>query len=282
MQALMQSVSKTEDFASVSRIAQSGPILYSARRDIRAAGDSRTIAIRLAESDGERNRASMVVNRQYGSRGYGNAHRLFGDSHTVVFTASSGSHIFGTITLTADSDKGLAADKTFVDELAELRSEPGTVLCELTKFAFDPSPDSRPFLASLFHIVYLYGTERFGGTDLLIEVNPRHVRFYEVMLGFKRVGALKDNDSVGAPSQLMHVKVAHIGQQIAKHAGSGDCKSRSLYPYFFNAEEEAGLKQRVRHFATDWQKSKPANATIPVQAGTGKFAQHALRPAANQ
>ena len=36
----------------------------------------------------------------------------------------------------------------------------------------------------LFHIAYIFARRMHDRTDLLIEVNPRHVRFYERMLGF--------------------------------------------------------------------------------------------------
>ena len=204
------------------------------------------MAIRLADRGTARNDASMVLNRCYGPRGYGSDHRISGGSRMVTFTASSGDHMFGTLTLTRDGSAGLSADLTFPDEMRALRCDRTTTICELGKFAFDPSPDSRPFLASLFHIVYLYGTEHFGGTDLVIEVNPRHILFYRVMLGFTKVGALKTNDAVGAPSQLMHIKVAEIGRRITACGGRLGRLNRSLYPYFFAKHEEDGLRDRIR------------------------------------
>lgn len=249
-----------EDGAAVS-----GPVFYSERRTIKAAGIDKVIAIRLAESADDRGRANVVVNRQYGVRGYGSSHKVGSHSSSVVFCASTSSHVFGTITLTVDSQQGLASDRTFPAEIAKLRETPGTVLTELTKFAFDPSPDSRPFLASLFHIVYLYGTERFCGTDLLIEVNPRHVRFYELMLGFQRVGKLKDNEAVGAASQLMHLKVSDIGRQIILHAGNTNARCRSLYPHFFKADIEQKLRERVRqHLSTPATIGTAANCDMPI------------------
>ena len=235
--------------AALSAVVPKGPVLYKTRQRASAERPGRTIAVRLADNDGERNSASMVVNRRYACRGYGSDHALPVGSHAVTFTASSTTDVFGTITLTVDTDAGLAVDRTFERELQELRGREGMKLCELTKFAFDPSPDSRPFLASLFHVVFLYGTERYGCTDLLIEVNPRHVRFYEVMLGFKRIGALKSNSSVSAPSQLLHLKVAEIGENIDRFAGNLQAVGRSLYPYFFSKREEAGLRARVSRFA---------------------------------
>ena len=226
-------------------------VLWQMNRNSSSDYGSNSVEIRLADSDGERSQANMVINRNFGARGYGSGHWLIPDRHRITFTAASADQTFGTITLAVDRDEQLAADKTFPDEVGELRARPGVKLCELTKFAFDSSADSLPLLAALFHIVYIYGTERFACTDLLIEVNPRHVRFYEAMLGFTRMGDLRINDSVGAPSQLMHIEVARIGDQIRRHAGKTDCAKRTLYAHFFSKEEEAALRRRLNLFVKD-------------------------------
>jgi hypothetical protein len=202
-----------------------------------------SLTIRLADCDGHRNRANMLLNRMYSWRGYGADHKLPVAPNVVTFTASSGDDVIGTLTLTVDSAAGLAADRTFADEIEEFRRAPGAKLCELTKFAFDTSSPARPRLAALFHLVFIYGSMHFDCTDLFIEVNPRHARFYEVMLGFSRVGTARSNASVNAPAQLMWLNVGDIRRHIDKHAGTGS--SRSLYAHFFSAREEAGIYGRL-------------------------------------
>lgn len=210
----------------------------------------RTIAVRLADCDGLRNEASILVNRMYGWRGYGSDHQLSNGDHCVTFTASSDDEVIGTLTLTVDSPAGLATDHTFKAELDEFRKRPGAQLCELTKFAVDPATKSPQALAALFHVIFIYGMQRFDCTDLFIEVHPRHVRYYEAMLGFKRVGPSKIDTSVtwwpeDVPVQLMWLEVAEIRRQIASHAGRGSRGGRSLYPYFFSPDEERGIAARV-------------------------------------
>jgi len=202
------------------------------------------MTIRLADCDGQRNRANMLLNRMYSWRGYGSTHRLPSAPNCVTFTATSGEDVIGTLTLNVDSDAGLAADQTFRDELERFRQSPGAQLCELTKFAFDTSSPARPRLAALFHIIFIYGSMHYACTDLFIEVNPRHARFYEIMLGFTRVGTPRTNRSVGAPSQLMWLNVGAIRRQIDKHAGGGEA-ARSLYAHFFSRKEEEGIYGRL-------------------------------------
>ncbi len=203
------------------------------------------ITIRLADCEGERNSANMLVNRKYSGRGYGRNHKAPAAANCVTFTASSRNSVIGTLSLTVDSPEGLACDKTFKDELDQFRILPGAKICELTKFAFDTCKPSLHLLASLFHIIFIYGTNRYNCTDLFIEVNPRHRRFYEAMLGFERVGAVRTNDAVGAPSHLMWLKVADIRHYIDRQAGDRRAASHSLYPYFFSRKEEVGIYARL-------------------------------------
>lgn len=203
------------------------------------------LAIKLAIDENDRREAAAIVNRMYDQRGYGSSHQLAERPNWVTFSAHRGGSMIGTLSLNVDSSQRLGADDAFADELARFRALSGVRLCELTKFAFDPSPESRPLLAKLFHVIFMYGTQRYNCTDLLIEVNPRHVRFYEIMLGFARVGELRTNESVGAPSQLMHLSIAEIRRNIELFAGISDYQGRSLYPYFLQHEDEARLRAHL-------------------------------------
>lgn len=206
------------------------------------------MTIRLADSEGQRSRANMLLSRMYEWRGYGSTHEVPRQPDSIVFTASNGDDTIGTLTLTVDSPAGLAVDKTFRDEVDRFRSAPGARLCELTRFAFDTSSPARPRLAALFHIIFIYGSMHYDCTDLLIEVNPRHRRFYEAMLGFHPVGEPRTNDGVGAPSQLMWLNVGAIRRYIDRQGGQAD-NGRSLYPHFFSAKEEQGIYGRLARMA---------------------------------
>ena len=207
----------------------------------------RPTTIRLADCDGQRNAARLLLNRMYSWRGYGDQHAIAATPSHTTFTASSDTgDMVGTITLAIDSHEGLAIDSLFKPIIDTYRSQPGAHVCELTKFAFDQGTQSKAVLASLFHLIFIYGNREYGCTDLFIEVNPRHVRFYEIMLGFRRLGELRTNESVKAPSQLMWLSVAGIRDSIDRYAGLGDHGgSRSLYPYFFSPKEEEGLYSRM-------------------------------------
>jgi hypothetical protein len=214
------------------------------------------VTIRLADCEHQRNQASILLNRMYGWRGYGSDYQLPRSADCVTFTAIQSDGVVGTLTLGVDAATGLGVDRTFEQDMKSLRAAPGSRFCELTKFAFEPSSNSKPALAALFHVIFIYGSRRYGCTDLVIEVNPRHVRFYEAMLGFERVGSLKTNTAVDAPSQLMWLKVSEIRRQIDEYASKSRKGERSLYPYFFSPHEEEGIYARLI-------TSAPAGAAAP-------------------
>ena len=142
-------------------------------------GEPCDVTIRVVETRKKIEAARELVNDRYAWRGYGDNHQIPADAHHMTFTAEMGEEVVGTITLAVDSTSGLAIDRAFSAEVGAFRCMPGTKVCELTKFAFSPHIQSKELMAALFHIVFVYGSRTHGGTDLFIEVNPRHVRFYE-------------------------------------------------------------------------------------------------------
>jgi len=225
------------------------------------------MTVSLAEAEDHRTAANRLLNRCYSRRGYGSHHQLPRHESCASFSAAVEGQVIGTLTLTADSPAGLSLDQTFAEELDLFRSSPGTHLCELTKFAFDASGSSLPYLASLFHVIFLFGTQRYNCTDLFIEVNPRHVRFYEAMLRFRRVGELKTNPSVNAPAQLMWLKVSEVRRLIDEHAGGNGTASRSLYPYFFSEREAQVVAERLAGFGRQPVVGPSALVASPALVG---------------
>jgi hypothetical protein len=208
--------------------------------------EQKNFRIRLADTENGRNKASMLINKMYAWRGYGNGHQVKANPSRITLTASDKDRVIGTVTLGIDSEEGLLADDIFRPEI-DARRQAGGKVCELTKLAFDPDIRSKFALASLFHIVFIYGRRMHGCSDVFIEVNPRHRRFYETMLGFKRVCEMRMNTRVNAPAVLLWVDIGYVEAQIQQFGGTSDNPdtTRSLYPYFFSPREEAGIHGRL-------------------------------------
>ncbi len=95
--------------------------------------------------------------------------------------------------------------------------------------------------------MFIYGTRHHRCTHLFIEVNPRHRRFYEAMLGFRPVGSVRTHESVQAPAQLMWLEVSDIAALISEQAGRDGASSRSLYPLFLSRRDERDVHSRLSH-----------------------------------
>jgi len=207
--------------------------------------NERTFGIRAADVDEHRSSASLLINKMYAWRGYGSNHQVGTDPNRITLTASDKGAVIGTLSLGLDSDVGLLADQVFKDCIDPYRKK-GTV-CEIIKLAIDPEFKSKAVLASLFHVAFIYARDLNNCSDIFIEVNPRHRRYYEAMLGFEVECESRQNPRVDAPAVLLRACTDYGTEQIAKLAGLQDrANDRSLFPYFFSPREEAGIINRLK------------------------------------
>jgi hypothetical protein len=216
----------------------------SALEDVIVTQDS--YGIRLTDTAEGRNSASLLINKMYAWRGYAGTHQVVDDPNRITLTATDHGKVVGTLTIGMDAAVGLAADQVFREELDEMR-ERGARLCEFTKLAFDPSVKSKASLANLFHLAVIYARDIHQRTDIVIEVNPRHRRFYQQMLGFEQLGDMKTSPRVNAPAYLLSVGLDFVTEQIKQYGGTFDehATARSFYPWFFSPREEEGIINRL-------------------------------------
>ena len=219
-----------------------------------SAGETaRLFKIRSADSLGQRSSASILINRMYAARGYRTTPLSAEPLPTrITLVASEHDATIGTITIGFDSPTGLHVDDPFAAETRALRAA-GRRLCEFTTLAMDSVVRSKRVLAAMFHVAYIFAHRMMGFDSLLIEVNPRHVRYYERMLGFKVVGPQRMNYRVNAPAVLMCLDFAHAHDQIERFGGQpmrAD-HNRSLYPYFLSVADEAGIVGRLKRTQPD-------------------------------
>jgi hypothetical protein len=202
--------------------------------------------VRLADTDESRCSASELLGKMYAWRGYSGTHRVEEHPHRVSLFATERGETVGTVTLGFDSADGLLADIDYKDVIDPYRMQGGRV-CEITKLAIAPSANSRKTLASLCHVMFIYGHTKHRCTDVFIEVNPRHRRYYETMLGFQCLGEQRFNKRVNAPSFLLWTSMDHVAQQIATLGGTASptTSARSLYPHFLAPADAASLTSHL-------------------------------------
>ena len=219
--------------------------------DLDADFSQRLFKIRAADTAGRRSSASILINRRYAWRGYQTEPLPLSvgelqDLDRITLVASEQDATIGTMSIGFDGTAGLLVEDLFPAEVLRLR-EAGRRICEFTKLAVDSALGSKRVLASLFHVAYIYAYRVKRFDCLLIEVNPRHVKYYQKILGFKVMGPARLNQRVNAPAVLLCLDFSHTEAQIGKFGGRPhlSASERSLYPYSFSVDEEAGIVGRL-------------------------------------
>ncbi len=154
---------------------------------------------------------SSLVRRMYAWRGYRLApNRLQpADPNHVTIGAWLDGELVATATASRDSAAGLLADGLYRDEMAKLRGH-SRIVCEVTRLAVDLDCHDPELLNALFLAIYQYVRAVFGGTELVIEVNPRHAGYYRRTMGFQQIGGLRTCPRVNAPAVLLHRTLGNI------------------------------------------------------------------------
>lgn len=154
---------------------------------------------------------SALVRRMYARRGYrliANPLQPADTSHVTIGAWLQG-QLVATATASRDSAAGLLADGLYHDEVAKLRGH-SRIVCEVTRLAVDADCYEPEVLSSLFLAIYQYVRAVFGGTELVIEVNPRHAGYYRRTMGFRQIGDLRTCPRVEAPAVLLHRTLGNI------------------------------------------------------------------------
>ena len=208
--------------------------------------EDHTFKFRFANSEEGLSPASLLVQQMYSWRGYTTSANLHHSPNRFTLLAFHDDENIGTVTLGLDSEAGLSVDEMYQDKVDELRTINRKV-CEITRLAVDQSVRSKRVLASLFHLCFIYGRNIHGGTDFVIEVNPRHVLFYKKMLGFEQFGEEKICPRVNAPAVLLRLELDHAERKITEFGGQMETSTaeKSLYPFFFSKKDELGITGRL-------------------------------------
>src|SRR5690242_20362537 len=209
----------SDTIVSIPRSSRLEPLVHNPA-DLDEGRDFREtrFKIRLANTEGRRSTASYLIERRYAWRGYQVAPLGEMPANLITLAAFDNDQPIATLTVGTDSGSGLAVEKLYPEEVGRLRA-PDVRLCEFTKLAVDNMIRSKSVLAALFHIAYIHARRLHQATDLLIEVNPRHVKFYQSMLGFAVIGEERIDPRVDAPAVLLRLALAYAESEIACWGG---------------------------------------------------------------
>ena len=164
--------------------------------------------------------AEHLVRRRYAWRGYQTSSNddfdrtaPYMEGQPVTLLAEDGGRLLGTLTVRPDSAHGLLAEESYGEEIERLRNE-GRRVGELIKLAVEERVDWKAALNALVESAYLITHAVHALTHVLIEVNPRHVLFYQRVFGFAVAAAERLCVRAGAPSVLMQLDVVQFGRRL--------------------------------------------------------------------
>lgn len=167
----------------------------------------------LARGEADLVAVAALVERCYGRRGYP-AQRPESTMGETTLLARWDGRLVGTVTVRCGVTQRLHAETGFAEHVGALR-EQGCRLIEYTRFAIDRDALSRAgqdidLAFELIRRALQLGRVSLAATDAVIEVNPRHVRYYQRAFGFRAFGAERRCERVGAPARLLHLNLSTL------------------------------------------------------------------------
>lgn len=160
---------------------------------------------------------------------------------TTTLVARTSDKVLGTVTVGVDTHHGLLADQLYRSEIDRIRKASRGRVCEFTRLALDPRSGSQRILANMFNVAFVVARHMHRASDLVMEVNPRHVGYYRRMLGCRVAGTETICPRVGAPAVLLHLSLEHVQNQIEQHHAGTVKRIRSLYRLSFPPPEQPQL-----------------------------------------
>lgn len=161
---------------------------------------------------------------------------------TILIVKDVNNNIVGSVTLVFGGQSKLPAEKIYRQELNRLKSE-NEKMVEISRLVIDPNfRNSKEILVLLFNYLYIYSYYVKGYTCLVIEVNPRHIAYYNALLNFKPIGSEKPCPNVeSAPAILMYLPLKHGQGEVLRLSKITEAEknNRTLYQYFIKPEQES-------------------------------------------
>lgn len=172
---------------------------------------------------------------------------------TAAFLAEdAGGQACGTVSLVFDGQDRLPSDEIFGAELGALRNA-GRRMAEVARLALaSENAASKQVLLALFNYIYVYARRVQNCTDFVIEVNPRHVRYYQHLLRFEVLGDARPCPRVqGAPAVLLRLDL-DLPAREAQRFRTGVDDSRSMYVHYLS-------EARYQAIATELEAAARSN-----------------------
>lgn len=187
-------------------------ILHNIAENINSSVNASEFSFYVADNLFHRLNAYRLGYSEYLKKGFieSNEHKalvntLDTDEHTMTFVAYHGNREVGT--LTVNTQENLPFQEIFSGAEKKINGFKGA---ELTRLAIDEDyRNHKEILLGLFNLAFIYSRHIRNRTHFVIEVNPRHVKYYQKILGFIQIAEHPNCPRVkGAPAVLLFLDLA--------------------------------------------------------------------------
>ncbi len=216
----------------------------------------RVFRVRRARTVEDQRQVFALTQRVYSACGLSGRRGLVGprpdalNSTVTLLAEDLDGRILGTLGMVFDSRKGLPCDEEFQNEVTQLRRT-GRSLVEVVRLAIDPHCAKGLYIMTrMVNYMFIYST-RFRGRDCgLIEVHPRHAKFYRRVLRFEPIAGPRPCRRVnGAPASLMKLdlEVLHRELQRTRTLIVNQSKAQSLLGRFITPALEPAIAHELNN-----------------------------------
>lgn len=194
-------------------------------------------AVKIAETTDEYYKAFRLLYDEYHRAGYTQRHpsaMLYSLwsllSTTNVFIFKSHLEVASTMSHIMDSEPfGLPMDQVYKDHLDDLRAQ-GRKIAELGALATQQKRRWSNLMIFLYRAA-MHFAKYSGVTDLVLMVNPKHVRFYKQILFCEPFGEERLYEKVGAPAVPLRVDMGTLELNLFNAYAENDFDT-NLYTFF--------------------------------------------------
>lgn len=246
------------------------------------ASDLYTVSI--ANSKNTRQMAYQLAYEVYLAKGYipkNSCKMLISNSDFIADTCTininDGTEIVASVTLNFQGKTNLPCQELYSEEIAPLINQ-NAKLVEITRLVIkEDHRHSNYLLAQLFQATFIYAYQIKNVSELVIEVNPRHVAFYQRLLGFSVLGGEKECERVNnAPAFLLHLDLNDVNKTLQNHYQNNlaEANKFKFFKFALPLEKANTLKNNFKNSFTPISFSEKlyfGNQQIKTSELTGAF-----------
>lgn len=152
--------------------------------------------------------------------------------NTCIININDGEEVVASVTLNFQSKNDLPCQELYAKEVQPLL-DLNYKLVEITRLVIKENHrHSNLLLAQLFQATFIFAYQIKNVEQLVIEVNPRHIAFYQRLLGFNILGGEKECERVNnAPAYLLHLNLNYVNNNLQKFYNN-NLEESSKYKFF--------------------------------------------------